>query len=93
MAIEVIVLPKCDVCGELWLPQPGLARDDPRKYDAERRAKGEPPLRCGKCKSPQWDRNYTGDRRRKHPPAPNGAGGTGNRGLLHCPQSPLGGDS
>lgn len=67
MAIIDLKLPKCDVCGEVWLPQKGLGRDEPRRYDAAQRTKGVIGLRCGKCKSPRWDREFTGDRRRKNP--------------------------
>lgn len=67
MALKAFVLPVCDVCGQAWLPEPGPAREDPRKYDREQRAAALPPLRCGKCKATGWDRNYTGDRRRKNP--------------------------
>ena len=67
MALKAFVLPVCDVCGKAWLPEEGPARDDPRAFDRKQRADGNPPLRCGKCKSIGWDRNYTGDRRRKNP--------------------------
>lgn len=65
MAVVKLNLPKCDRCGEVWLPQKGPARSDPREYDAELRAKGRTGLRCGKCKSPAWDQNLTGDREKK----------------------------
>lgn len=65
MGLKNRALPICDVCGEEWLPAKGFSREDPRKYDAQQRAQKQPPLRCGKCKSPQWDRNFAGDRRRK----------------------------
>jgi hypothetical protein len=67
MALIKMTLPQCDLCEEVWLPEKGPARDNPRKYDAQQRAAGEPPLRCGKCKATGWDRNFTGDRRRKDP--------------------------
>jgi len=73
MALRNINLPQCDLCGELWLPSErnvyrGIsAREDPRGYDAERRKDRLVGLRCGKCKSPLWDRKFTGDRRRKDP--------------------------
>lgn len=73
MALTTLTLPKCDVCGEVTLPSPkavfkGIrAREDIRAYDEARRAGGKPRYRCGKCKSPNWDREYTGDRRRKDP--------------------------
>ena len=53
MAIENMDLPKCDVCGEVWLPQKGPARSNPREFAN----------RCGKCKNPNWDRDY----RKSHP--------------------------
>lgn len=94
MAVEQFQLPMCDVCGEAWLPLQNEARQDPRKYDAKQRRDGLPPLRCGKCKSPNWDRNFTGDRRRKDPaatplkavPAPGASPVRCKHGLLHCPQ-------
>lgn len=73
MAIERFKLPVCDVCGKAWLPDEDAeykgisARQDPRGYDEARRADGEPPLRCGKCKAIGWDRIFTGDRRKKDP--------------------------
>jgi hypothetical protein len=48
MAVVLMQIPVCDVCGEPWLPQKGPARVDPRTH-----AK-----RCGKCKSEKWDRDY-----------------------------------
>lgn len=65
MAVIKMNLPKCNRCGEVWLPQKGPARSDPREYDAELRAKGRTGLRCGKCKSPAWDQDLTGDREKK----------------------------
>ena len=56
MGIINMELPVCDVCKEVWLPQKGSARANPRE-DAER---------CGKCKNPNWDRNY----RRINPKTP-----------------------
>lgn len=58
MAIRMVAIPECDVCGEIWLPDkrlpdgsPNPARENPRLSK-----------RCGKCKSPRW--NY------KERPAP-----------------------
>lgn len=51
MAVKNINLPKCDVCGEFWLPDKRLpdgslnpARENPRLSK-----------RCGKCKTPRWN--------------------------------------
>jgi hypothetical protein len=67
MALKAFLVPVCDVCGKAWLPEEGPAREDPRKYDATQRANSLLPLRCGKCKSVGWDREYTGDRRKRNP--------------------------
>lgn len=51
MAVRVIEVPECDVCGELWLP-------DKRLPDGSiNPARKNPKLckRCGKCKSPRWN--------------------------------------
>jgi len=45
MTIKTMEMPLCDVCGEIWLPNKGPARDNPR----------ENAKRCGKCKNPRWD--------------------------------------
>ena len=57
---EPIELPLCDVCGNTWFPREKAARKDPRAYDAAQRALGAKgkPLRCGMCKSPNWDRDW-----------------------------------
>jgi hypothetical protein len=44
--IVTIRLPLCDRCGELWLPQKGETRTNPELVN-----------RCGKCKSPNWNRS------------------------------------
>jgi hypothetical protein len=73
MSIVNMNLPHCDVCNEPWLPQKSSvhngisARQDPRAYDDACRKDGAPGLRCGKCKSTGWDKDFTGDRRRKDP--------------------------
>jgi len=65
MAVKPYILPVCDKCGSPWLPADWTPEDDPRVHERERRDKGEPPLRCGKCKSVGWDAVFVGDRRRK----------------------------
>lgn len=73
MAVKTFNLPVCDVCGKVWLPDEFTisnkisARQDPRAYDAARKKNGLTPLRCGKCKSYRWDREFIGDRRFKNP--------------------------
>jgi len=44
--IVTIRLPLCDRCGEIWLPQKGETRRNPKLVK-----------RCGKCKSPSWNRS------------------------------------
>lgn len=71
MGLKSPELPVCDNCGEVWLPKKGPARDDPRAHDAEQRALPDgKPLRCGKCKSLNWDINFVGDRRKKRVSSP-----------------------
>jgi len=79
MAIQSFKIPICDACGEPWFPSAGLvwrgirARDDPRAYDAARKADGQKGLRCGKCKTPHWDTKFLGDGRKIPRSRPNGA--------------------
>lgn len=105
MAVITLNLPQCDVCGEVTLPSvtnvyKGIsARKDIRAFDAARRRDGVVPFRCGKCKSPNWDREFTGDRRRKDPhaktetqkPSPAPAAKRCAHGLIKCPQCITGG--
>jgi hypothetical protein len=60
MGLNSRQLPVCDSCGKEWLPEEGPAREDPRGYAITRWLNGEPPVRCGKCKTPYWDREFTG---------------------------------
>jgi hypothetical protein len=53
MAVVKMNLPKCDACGEVWLP-------DRRLPDGtENPARENPELckRCGKCKTPTWNKS------------------------------------
>lgn len=65
MAVVKMNLPKCDACGEVWLP-------DRRLPDGtENPARENPELckRCGKCKTPTWNkgnRNTRGQIRLQH---------------------------
>ena len=53
MAVGTYTLPICDGCKLPWLPV-GWTQDlDPRNVP-----RGTKPLRCGKCKSPNWDREF-----------------------------------
>ena len=51
MAIGTYTLPICDLCKLPWLPVGW-------KQDTDPRAPNGKPLRCGKCKSIGWDREY-----------------------------------
>lgn len=68
MAIVKMSLPKCDVCGEIWLPDKASefkgtsARQDARAFDKALRSEGRS-LRCGKCKSPRWDSEFRSGRK------------------------------
>jgi len=55
VGVKEFLLPVCDKCGEAWLPEKGPARRDIRGHDAVLRGKGKVGVRCGKCKSPNWD--------------------------------------
>lgn len=57
MALVTITVPKCDKCGELSLPRPGPARDNPRGMNPDKPGKTNYE-RCGKCKTPLWDADY-----------------------------------
>lgn len=54
MAVGIYKLPICDGCKLPWLPVGWTQDSDPRNLP-----EGSKPLRCGKCKSPNWDRNHT----------------------------------
>ena len=60
MAVRAFTLPVCDQCGEPWFPDKGPMREDIRAFDAKQRALGTAgkPVRCGKCKSPNWDKIF-----------------------------------
>jgi len=60
MGLKSRNLPVCDVCGKEWLPDEGPAREDPRGYAINQWLSGGVPVRCGKCKTPYWDREFTG---------------------------------
>lgn len=51
MAVGTYKLPICDGCKLPWLPVGWTQDSDPRNPDK--------PLRCGKCKSIGWDREFT----------------------------------
>ena len=51
MAIRSYNLPVCDGCSRPWLPDGWTPESNPRGPEGEK-------LRCGKCKSKGWDRNY-----------------------------------
>ena len=57
MGLKSFNLPVCDVCNEAWLPAAGPARDNIRAFAEAQAVKGKK-VRCGKCKSPYWDKNY-----------------------------------
>lgn len=50
MAAGIYTLPICDGCKLPWLPVGWTQDSDPRNP--------EKPLRCGKCKSIGWDREF-----------------------------------
>jgi hypothetical protein len=50
MAVGIYTLPICDGCKLPWLPTGWKQDSDPRNP--------KKPLRCGKCKSSGWDRDY-----------------------------------
>jgi hypothetical protein len=50
MAVGIYTLPICDGCKLPWLPVGWTQDSDPRNP--------EKPLRCGKCKSIGWDREF-----------------------------------
>lgn len=53
MATGTYILPICDGCKLPWLPVGWTQDSDPRSLP-----EGAKPLRCGKCKSLGWDREY-----------------------------------
>lgn len=53
MAVGTYVLPICDGCNLPWLPVGWTQDSDPRHL-----REGAKPLRCGKCKSIGWDREF-----------------------------------
>lgn len=53
MAVGTYTLPICDGCKLPWLPVGWTQDSDPRNLP-----EGSKPLRCGKCKSIGWDREY-----------------------------------
>ena len=59
MAIGIFILPICDACHRPWLPDGWKPGDDPRTLAGGRT------LRCGKCKSSGWDREYNAAQRKK----------------------------
>jgi hypothetical protein len=58
MAIVRVTLPKCDSCGEVWLPDKYI-KDKSTKKQIKNPARDNPRLckRCGKCKTPTWNKN------------------------------------
>lgn len=69
MAVVQMNIPWCDNCQRPWLPDShGRTADskermmeitrDPRAYNRKLVAQGKVGLRCGKCKSKLWDREY-----------------------------------
>lgn len=52
MAVGTYKLPICDGCKLPWLPVGWTLESDPRTHVGK-------PLRCGKCKSIGWDKEYT----------------------------------
>jgi hypothetical protein len=79
VALKTFQIPLCDACGKPWFPSEDLvhkgikARQDPRGYDAARKADGLKGLRCGKCKTPYWDVKFLGDGRKKPRAEANGS--------------------
>jgi hypothetical protein len=53
MAVGIYTLPICDGCKLPWLPVGWTQDSDPRNL-----REGTKPLRCGKCKSIGWDREF-----------------------------------
>jgi hypothetical protein len=51
VALKTIVVPECDVCGEIWLPDKRLPDGSPNPA----RKNPEQCNRCGKCKTPRWN--------------------------------------
>jgi len=51
--IATIRVPICNGCGEPWLPQKGKTRNNPEEAE-----------RCGKCKTPAWNKGPEGKARR-----------------------------
>ena len=69
MAIGKFTLPICDGCRKPWLPDGWTPESDPRAYDAEQKAAGGRTLRCGKCKTSGWDREYSSEQRKNSSPS------------------------
>lgn len=63
MAVGIYKLPVCDGCKLPWLPVGWTQDSNPRNLPA-----GTKPLRCGKCKSPNWDREFV-KQSNEEPPA------------------------
>lgn len=63
MAIVKMELPKCDNCGEVWLPDKYLV-DKATLKPIKNPARENPRLckRCGKCKTPTWNRSAANGR-------------------------------
>ena len=69
MAVVQMNIPWCDNCNLPWMPgdrartpeqrerMMEIARD-PRAYHRKLLAQGKTGLRCGKCKSAHWDKEY-----------------------------------
>ena len=53
MAVGIYKLPICDGCKLPWLPVGWTQDSDPRNLP-----EGSKPLRCGKCKSSNWDKEH-----------------------------------
>jgi len=63
MAIVKMDLPQCDSCGEVWLPDKHI-RDKSTHKLVDNPARQNPKLckRCGKCKTPAWNKGISADR-------------------------------
>ena len=64
MAVGIYKLPICDGCKLPWLPTGWQQDSEPREHDAKQKAAGGKTLRCGKCKSGGWDREYNAKMRK-----------------------------
>src|SRR5579871_2364652 len=58
-------IPKCDVCGEVWLPDKYLKESGKNVTNP---ARENPRLgkRCSKCKTPRWNESERPDRKKRN---------------------------